>query len=434
MKNFKSFILVILISGILPVWQAVQANPSAGPCSGPKATITAVSVGSCYNTVDFPVTVTSFTNVGSLALTFGYDQAKMTDPAIVSRNAAFEGKWGAFSVTTNPDGTYKISGYGPGITDGVTLTNGSVLLILRFNIVGSTSAATLSFVENIQGTACEFAGVAPTFTPFCDTPTGSFYFSGNLTRAPALAAGISSITHASCMGCSDGSITASVSGGTPSYGYHWNNGQSLATASGLSRGNYAVTVTDGAGCTATASATVTQPGFCTLTLAGPETMCQNTGGNVYTTETGMINYEWTVSPGGVITAGGTAADHSVTVTWTGAGAQSVMIGYTTPTQCYPEPVTLYVQVNPVPSTLISGASTVTQGQTVTYSTPYNSGNSYTWNASHGNPELCFPNRNCLTLTWDFPCGIINPGYVRVTETDQATGCSATATEWITIVP
>jgi len=93
---------------------------------------------------------------------------------------------------------------------------------------------------------------------------------------------------------------------------------------------------------------------------------------------------------------------------------------------------LQITVSPTP--VLSGASNVTQGQVVTYSTPYKPGNSYSWNASHGNPELCFPNHNCLTLTWDFPCGIINPGYVTLTETDPSTGCSATITKWITIAP
>jgi surface protein len=87
-----------------------------------------------------------------------------------------------------------------------------------------------------------------------------------------------------------------------------------------------------------------------------------------------------------------------------------------------------------PTPILTGNENVTQGQVVTYSTPYNPGNTYTWNASHGNPELCFPYRNCLTLTWDFPCGVINPGYVRVTETNTSTGCSTTVTKWITIAP
>jgi hypothetical protein len=89
---------------------------------------------------------------------------------------------------------------------------------------------------------------------------------------------------------------------------------------------------------------------------------------------------------------------------------------------------------PATTPLLTGESTVIQGQTVTYSTPYNPGNSYTWNASHGSPVLCFPNRNYLTITWDFPCGIINPRFVKVTEANQANGCSATNTMWITIKP
>jgi hypothetical protein len=91
-------------------------------------------------------------------------------------------------------------------------------------------------------------------------------------------------------------------------------------------------------------------------------------------------------------------------------------------------------VNIAPTPVITGDDNVIQSQVVTYSTPFNPGNTYSWNASHGNPELCFPYRNCLTLTWDFPCGIINPGYVRVTETNTSTGCSTTVTKWITIAP
>ena len=87
-----------------------------------------------------------------------------------------------------------------------------------------------------------------------------------------------------------------------------------------------------------------------------------------------------------------------------------------------------------PTPILTGDTTVTEGQVVTYSTPNIPGNSYTWNSSHGNPEICFPFRNCLTLTWDFPCGIINPGYVKVTETNMTTGCSTTVTKWITITP
>ncbi|MBN2480207.1 MAG: hypothetical protein JXB19_00580 [Bacteroidales bacterium] len=46
----------------------------------------------------------------------------------------------------------------------------------------------------------------------------------------------------------------------------------------------------------------------------------------YTTESGMTNYSWTVI-GGIISAGGTSTDHSVTVTWETTGTQSVFVNY-----------------------------------------------------------------------------------------------------------
>lgn len=57
-------------------------------------------------------------------------------------------------------------------------------------------------------------------------------------------------------GQSNGSATVTASGGTGSYTYLWNNGQTTATASGLSAGNYSVTVSDG-NCTCTDIVTIT---------------------------------------------------------------------------------------------------------------------------------------------------------------------------------
>jgi hypothetical protein len=149
----------------------------------------------------------------------------------------------------------------------------------------------------------------------------------------------------------------------------------------------------------------------------------------------MTDYTWLVSAGGTITSGGAGTDNTVTISWTGFGPQTVSVKYTNPAGCVAAaPKVKNVMVNIAPTTILTGASNVTQGQIVTYSTAYTPGNTYSWNASHGNPELCFPYRNCLTLTWGFPCGIINPGYVRVTETNITTGCSTTVTKWITIAP
>jgi len=258
---------------------------------------------------------------------------------------------------------------------------------------------------------------------------------GDNTTHSQLTATASVVSNVSCYAGNDGSVTAIVDGGNPSYSYSWSTtpAQATQTATGLTAGTYTVTVTDVLSATVTSSVTVTQPSQWWPGLTGPTPVCQNATGNVYTTETGMTDYQWVVSPGGTITSGGTDADPSVTVTWTAAATQSVTVNYTTPAGCMAvEATSMDVMVNPAPTPLITGESTVKQGQTVTYTTPYVPSHTYTWNASHGNAVICFPHLNCITILWDFPCGIINPGFVTVTETDPATGCRKTATKLITI--
>jgi len=67
------------------------------------------------------------------------------------------------------------------------------------------------------------------------------------------------MTPVSCAGGNNGSISSIVNGGTAPYTYSWSNNTTLPGATGLSAGVYTLIVTDAQGCTATASATVTQP-------------------------------------------------------------------------------------------------------------------------------------------------------------------------------
>ncbi len=53
----------------------------------------------------------------------------------------------------------------------------------------------------------------------------------------------------------------------------------------------------------------------------------------YTTESGMSNYMWTVTSGGMIVAGGTNTDDSITVVWDELGAQSVSVSYESDNAC-----------------------------------------------------------------------------------------------------
>ena len=67
------------------------------------------------------------------------------------------------------------------------------------------------------------------------------------------------VTDALCDGSADGTATVTTSGGNTPYSYAWSDGQSGATATGLTAGIYQVTVTDDEGCTDEISVTINQP-------------------------------------------------------------------------------------------------------------------------------------------------------------------------------
>ncbi len=72
-------------------------------------------------------------------------------------------------------------------------------------------------------------------------------------------------------GGSDGSIQATVQGGTPAYTYQWSNGSSLENINGLTAGGYSLIVLDENGCTASAFIELNEP----PKLAMPEGVSPN---------------------------------------------------------------------------------------------------------------------------------------------------------------
>jgi gliding motility-associated-like protein len=151
-------------------------------------------------------------------------------------------------------------------------------------------------------------------------------------------------------------------------------------------------------------------------LTGPVSVCRNSQGNMYKTQAGMTLYAWSVSPGGVITAGGSSADSTVTVTWTVAAAEYVSVNYTDSNGCTAvSPVVLPVLVNPLPVPSITGPTDVCiNSPGNVYSTEPGMVN-YIWSV-YGSGTITgggSTGDNTISITWTSP----GPEIVSVSYTD-----------------
>ena len=84
------------------------------------------------------------------------------------------------------------------------------------------------------------------------------------------------ITDANC-GVADGSIVASVSGGTPGYEYLWSNAVTTSSNSGLVAGAYTLTITDTNSCTATYTVIVSNANSPEITSVVDDLTCNGSG-------------------------------------------------------------------------------------------------------------------------------------------------------------
>ncbi|GEM_PF-1109435 len=133
----------------------------------------------------------------------------------------------------------------------------------------------------------------------------------------ALVASASITNNVSCFGFSDGAATATANGGTSPYSFLWSNGQTAATATGLSAGVYAVTSTDSVGCTASASVTIPD-GYNVFAgaIGGAITAGINQSTTYIVSANPNYSYDWNTLNGIILSGQGT---NSIEVAWTSAG-------------------------------------------------------------------------------------------------------------------
>jgi gliding motility-associated-like protein len=131
---------------------------------------------------------------------------------------------------------------------------------IDLNVSGGTSPYAFQWsggetTEDITGLSAGTYTVTVTDSKGC-SQTASF----TVDQPAAALSGIVNVTsQVSCYAGANGSATVSMSGGTSPYSYQWSNGSSSQSVSGLSAGNYTVTVTDVNGCSIILNTTINQP-------------------------------------------------------------------------------------------------------------------------------------------------------------------------------
>ncbi len=332
------------------------ADPVASPTATTTYTVT-ITDGSCTRQVSRQV------RVSSLALSAVVTAPLCQGQANGAINLSTAGGVAPYSYSwSGPNGftasTQDISGLAAG-TYTVTVTDAACTQTQSFNVTAPgvlqavLEPAVLAFGQNISchggsdgsidatitgGTgpystswsgpngytslSADIAGLAAgaytlnvTDANGCSTTAGV-----TLVEATPVVAGIGQTTPVVCFGDGAGSATATASGGIPPYTYAWNTSpvQHSATATALTPGTWTVTVSDGYGCTGTATASIGGPtapiGISTNLLTHVQCFGATTGSATVSVSGGTAPHSitWNTNP----VQNGATANNLAAGTWT----------------------------------------------------------------------------------------------------------------------
>lgn len=328
----KKFYFTGLVSTLFVLWMLLSSSSGGrataankGNTGAPNETSTCASChsGGSYGTVS--LTIQAF-DLGTTNPVTTYTAGTQYDMRVTVNHTSGTPSGYGFQLTCLKQGANTpISGYS--------------------NLASNVKQKTITSGTYNGRTYCEHSGVTNNnifnfrwTAPVAGTGTVVFYAAGdavngngsdngdksgnsNLVLTESVAASLTSsatTTNVTCNGGTNGAINLSVTGGTPSYTYHWNDGTTTEDRSNVTAGTYTVTITDANSTTATASFTITQPsaisgsatasailcngGMATITVSATGGTQPYTGTGTFTAPAGNPSYTITDANGCTATA------------------------------------------------------------------------------------------------------------------------------------
>ena len=194
-----------VLNGVAPVtylWSNGAITEDISNLTAGQYTLTATDGNGCVKTETFLVN-----NIGTLAISSN-----------VIPVTCFGGSDGSIIITSSGGSTpYSFLWSNGAITQNISGISAGIYTVTMTDQIGCVFSVAITVGQNAQ--------INPVLTSFSDELCNT----------------------------TNGSIDITVSGGNGSYGYAWSNGLSTQDLSNLNSGTYSVTVTDGLGCSNTAS-------------------------------------------------------------------------------------------------------------------------------------------------------------------------------------
>jgi hypothetical protein len=315
-------------AGYTYLWQPnLQTTGSVSNLSAGTYTLTVTDIKGCTANTQAVITepvvlAVTFTSQNNVSCSGGNNGTATASPT--GGTPAYSYLWTSLAATTSVVTNLSAGTYPVKVTDSLgCFVNGSLVITQSPPLFASATSTneTCNYLNNGTATAVPSGGTsgytyvwqpgglttgtisnlsAGTYSlTIADSKACTATATATITEPPTLSVSFTNQVNVSCSGKSDGSVMASVTGGTQNYSYVWMpGGATTATISNLSALTYTVTITDAKGCTATNSVTITQPLLLSVSAVSTNETCSylNNGLATATAVGGTAGYTYLWQP------------------------------------------------------------------------------------------------------------------------------------------